>query len=179
MHRPRLRRPGPRAARARRACSSSPAMAEANSTSCSMTCAPRVATRSVKSQRAARSRGSASPISRGQPARRASTAERMAPCRSITASYCPARSAVRKVLISWKVWRLKGLLRQFFGGGKMQMVNRAAEQDRWANCRPVLSSAASSARQPGSTTQSITQLGMCLPQRRHRRQRVQNVAHGA
>jgi hypothetical protein len=41
------------------------------------------------------------------------------------------------------------------------------------------SSAASKARQRGSTTQSITHPGCCLPQRRHRRQRVQNVAHGA
>ena len=52
----------------RTGCSSSPAMAEASSKSCSMTCAPRVGTRSVKSQRAGRSRGFSSPIRRRQPA---------------------------------------------------------------------------------------------------------------
>jgi len=50
----------------------------------------------IEQPAAARSRGSASPISRRQPARRPTTADRMAPCRSRTASYwrseCAAQS---------------------------------------------------------------------------------------
>ena len=62
---------------------------QASSTSCSITCAPWVCNPlREETAVAAVSRGSASPMRRRLPAIRPSIADRKAPCRSSTASYC-------------------------------------------------------------------------------------------
>ena len=70
---------------------------------CSITWTPRVSTRSLKSQRAADSRGLSSPIRREARAHRAITAERTAPCRSMQTSYRASRSSRRTRRMSRRV----------------------------------------------------------------------------
>ncbi len=70
--------------------------------------APRVATRSVKNHCEGHSRGLASPMRRLHPDMRAMAAERIAPWRSRTASYCAARSSLRKALIPLRVLPVSG-----------------------------------------------------------------------
>ncbi len=116
----------------------------------------------IEQPRAARSRGASSPMTRWEPAMRATTAERIAPWRSRTVSYAPARRAWRNALISWIVAGLRGDLRQSLVGAKwsrstMGWAGSGALEPEcaWLAVLP----AESSVCQRGSTTQSMIQPG--------------------
>ena len=146
-----------------------------------MTCTPRVTIRSEYSHRAAHSRGRASPILRRHPPsaptaptapppenpiQRRSRALQGHPQALDLRSGFPAQTdrvatpCRRQVQAVHK--RLRLALARVFGSR-----NARSQQ------------AVSSALHTGSTTQSITHCRVRLPQRRDRRQGMQNVAHGA
>jgi hypothetical protein len=99
-------------------------MAETSSTSCSMTCVPRVATRSVKSQRAARSRGfrlADHPAATGQPRQqRRADGPLQVDHRVVLAG--PERRAQSLEFLAGLA--AEGSFAPLFGGGKMQVVDQ-------------------------------------------------------